>query len=100
MPSPLKSPTTTDQGDDPTPNGLPAAAVKPPAPFPSSTVTLSLAKLTAAISGTPSPLKSPTTTDSGAVPTAAGLPVAVNPPDPFPSSTVTLLLRTLATARS
>ena len=41
----------------------------------------------------PSPLKSPTTTETGLVPTANGLPVAaVNPPEPFPSSTVTLLL--------
>ena len=41
----------------------------------------------------PSPLKSPTATDAGAVPTVNGLPGAcVNPPEPFPSSTVTLLL--------
>ena len=40
MPSPLKSPTATEKDVVPTANGLPVAAVNPPEPFPSSTVTL------------------------------------------------------------
>src|SRR5579863_2557635 len=39
LPSPLKSPTTTEKGPFPTVNGLPAASVKPPRPSPFNTVT-------------------------------------------------------------
>src|SRR5271169_6275586 len=75
LPSPLKSPTATDEGPDPAWNGLPGAAAKPPDPFPSSTVTVP-SPLAMARSGLPSPLKSPTATDMGFVPTVNGLPGA------------------------
>src|ERR1700682_2811454 len=101
FPSPLKSPTATDVGVFPVANGLPLAVVNPPLPFPSNTVRLLLLPLVTARSAFPSPLKSPTATEFGQLPTANGLPLAAeNPPPPFPSNTVTLLLPQFATAKS
>jgi hypothetical protein len=42
MPSPLKSPTATERGADPTGNGLPAAAVSVPDGFAKLTLTVKL----------------------------------------------------------
>ena len=103
LPSPLKSAPAIDSGSNPgNAIGLPAAAVKPPAPFPSNNERLRLSRFSETRSGLPSPLKSPTTSHSGVVPTGNGLPgTCVNAPAPFPSSTVTLLLPwVFATARS
>ena len=101
FPSPLKSPTPTKTGVDPTANGLPATCVNLPEPLPSSTVTVLSPELAATISALPSPLKSPTATNCGFIPTAKGLPVAsVNPPEPLPSNTVTLLPTALTVTRS
>src|SRR5438552_5494824 len=89
MPSPLKSPTTTEEGDLPTANGLPGAVVKTPEPFPSNTVTLLLPRFAVARSGMPSPLKSPTATKAGNDPTANGLPAAaIRVPDGFARLTI------------
>src|SRR6516225_6939510 len=62
-PSPLKSPTATENGNDPTAEFT--AAWKVPFPSPSSTLTLLVPKLAVTVSSLPSPLKSSTTTDSG-----------------------------------
>src|ERR1043166_4043948 len=66
-PSPLKSPTATEKGFDPTVkfDGGP----KLPVPVPMRTDTLFVLKLGTARSCTPSPLKSPTATESGRSPT-------------------------------
>ena len=56
-------------------------------------------RLVAAKSSLPSPLKSPTVTELGLVPTAKSVLVP-KPPDPFPSSTDTLLLSSFAVAKS
>src|SRR5207302_21415 len=67
--SPLKSPTATERGLVPTGKGLPAAAVKL-APAPPSRIETSPEPLSAtARSGWESPLKSPTATELGLVPT-------------------------------
>jgi hypothetical protein len=66
LPSPLKSPTATDRGFDPTAN--PVAAAIPPLPLPSSTDTLSEKKLATARAGLLSRLKSATATDCGLAP--------------------------------
>src|SRR3954467_14914990 len=81
--------------------GEPAASVKPPAPSPRNTLTLPPMKLSAAKSGLPSLLKSPTATDLGVVPTVTGEPgPGVKPPMPSPRRIVTLFEELLATARS
>src|SRR5260370_1428511 len=100
MPSPLKSPTTTELGDDPTAKGVPRAAANPPNPFPTSTVTLLLPQVAVARSGMPSPLKSPTTTESGRDPGANGLPrspaAAITVYDAFASRTIKLRVTDVA----
>src|SRR5580704_14834255 len=73
-PSPLKSPTATVTGVEPTVNGQPGALVNPPAPLPSSTCTSVLDQSVIATSGMPSPLKSPTAAESGHTPAPYGLP--------------------------
>ena len=101
LPSPLKSPVAIPKGRVPTAYGLPGDAVNPPAPSPSSTVTVASPELEIARSSLPSPLKSPITMPRGVVPITNGLPVtSVNAPAPLPSSTVTLLLSAFVTARS
>lgn len=77
FPSPLKSATATEYGFVPTVNGLPPAAVNPPLPFPSNTVTVLSPQSATAKSGLPSPLKSATAVARGFVPAAKG--VAVKP---------------------
>src|SRR3954452_21870764 len=77
------------------------AWVKPPAPSPRNTLTLPPMKLSAAKSGLPSLLKSPTATDLGVWATITGEPGAgVKPPMPSPSRIVTLSDELLTTARS
>ena len=71
-----------------------------PVPLPKSIETLLEPALTTAISKNVSPLKSPTATEDGEVPTAklvAGVP---NKPVPLPKSIETLLEPALATAKS
>ena len=97
MPSPLMSPTATENGFVPT--GKLLMTSKVPSPLPSSTLTLLLPKLAVTMSGLPSPLTSPTATEAGAVP-AVKLVAAPKVPSPLPSSTLTLLLPALATTRS
>ncbi len=65
--SPLKSPTATELGLDPT--GKLTAAPNPPRPLPSSTLTLLLLLLAETTSSFISPLKSPTATELGPDPT-------------------------------
>ena len=68
-PSPLKSASASESGPvPPVANGLPGAAVTPPFPSPNSTVTVLSPEFATATSGFPSPLKSPTTAELGAVP--------------------------------
>ncbi|BAZ33248.1 hypothetical protein NIES4074_57580 [Cylindrospermum sp. NIES-4074] len=68
LPSPLKSPTVTELGLDPTPMGV--AASKPVlSALRSSTETLLLPLFATAKSDLPSPLKSPTVTELGLDPT-------------------------------
>src|SRR4051812_12474177 len=76
------------------------ASVKPPAPSPRKTLMLPPMKLSAAKSGLPSLLKSPTATDLGVWPTVTGKPGAVKPPAPSPRRIVTLSEELLTTARS
>ena len=68
LPSPLKSPTATDLGLDPTATSV--VPLKPPIPSPKRIETEFEARFAAAISCQPSPLKSPTATEYGFVPTA------------------------------
>src|SRR5882757_2065757 len=99
MPSPLKSPAATNVGLVLVPvDGL-AAAVNVPSPLPKRTVTVLLKVFATARSDLPSPLKSPTATDSGLLP-VDGLAAAVNVPSPLPNRTVTVLLKVFATAKS
>src|SRR5439155_188540 len=65
-PSPLRSPTVTERGplQQPLPSEKFVSARKVPSPLPSSTETLAESKLATARSCTPSPLKSPTVTES------------------------------------
>src|SRR6266480_3035703 len=71
LPSPLKSPTVTEVGRDPTAKVRPAGKV--PSPLPSSTATLLEPSLATTRSGTPSPLKSPTATVIESLPTGKSL---------------------------
>src|SRR5439155_22830255 len=66
VPSPLRSPTVTERGplQQPLPSEKFVSARKVPSPLPSSTETLAESKLATARSCTPSPLKSPTVTES------------------------------------
>src|SRR5438128_2486728 len=68
LPSPLKSPTATEEGLVPV--AKLCAGWKVPSPLPSSTDTSLEPELAVARSCTPSPLKSPTATDLGLLPTA------------------------------
>ncbi len=87
MASPLKSPTATKYGCDPT--ATLGALVKPPVPSPRRTERLFEVELATAMSSLPSPLKSPTATEVGfALTTALG--AAVKPPVPFPRRTETV----------
>ncbi len=92
MPSPLKSPTATETGLVPAASGLLGAALKLASSggvWPSRIVTLSELKLAMARSGLPSPLKSPTATDSGTVAGGSELvTAAVKLPLPSPSRIV------------
>ncbi len=92
LPFPSKSATTRKNGKAPTGNGEPVACAKVPSPLPKRIlIVLSLALATAR-SCSPSPLKSPTFTASGKLPTVIGEPLAnVNVPSPWPSSTITRL---------
>src|SRR3954469_22116166 len=76
------------------------AWVKPPAPSPSNTLMLPPMKLSAAKSGLPSLLKSPTAMDLGVWPTVTGKPGAVKPPTPSPRRIVTLFEEEFTTAKS
>jgi hypothetical protein len=71
-PSPLKSPTATERGPVPTGSGEEAAAVKSPMPSPSTIVTLLEPEFAVARSCRPSPLKSPTATETGRDPAGSG----------------------------
>ena len=62
--SPLKSPTATELGADPTAK-LVAGVINPPAPLPKSIEMLLEPKLATARSNLVSPLKSPTATEFG-----------------------------------
>src|SRR6266568_2408223 len=72
---------------------------KVPSPLPSSTKMVLSLRLATTKSGLPSPLKSPTATKAGALPTRK-LSGVRKVPSPLPSSTETLLEPMLATARS
>src|SRR5260370_749702 len=74
-------------------------AWKVPSPLPSSTETVLSLLLATTKSGLPSPLKSPTASEVGALPTRK-LSGAPKVPSPLPSSTETLLEPLLATAKS
>jgi len=74
LPSPLKSPTATETGLEPTATG--AAAVKAPVPDPNNTDTLFELTFATARSRLESPSKSPTATETGVVPTPNGEPGA------------------------
>src|SRR5437899_2565285 len=65
--SPLKSPTATELGAEPTPKLV--GAEKPPLPSPSRIETLLEPLFTTARSGSESPLKLPTATEMGLEPT-------------------------------
>ncbi len=56
---PLKSPTAREEGTAPAGNGLPGAAVNPPAPLPNSTVTLLPNEFAMARSGFAIPVEVP-----------------------------------------
>ncbi len=87
--SPLKSPTATERGLNPTPTL--GAVVKPPVPFPRRTERLLEVELDTARSGLASPLKSPTATEIGvALTTTSG--AAVKPPAPSPRRTETVFV--------
>ena len=88
-PVPVKSPTATCSGKLPTGTGDPGAAAKPPWPSPSNMLTLlSEPEFDTARSATPLPLKSPTATNVGLVPTVTeGATVKV--PSPCPSNMLT-----------
>ena len=75
------------------------AALNPPAPSPNNTDTLFEPLLATARSCLPSPLKSPTATKKGPLPTLK-LVAAPKPPAPLPSKSETLASPVLATARS
>ena len=106
-PSPLKSPTATDRGLPPIAGDAAAVNVPSPmlpVPLPNNTDTELAPKLAAARSCRPSPLKSPTATETGLLP-VAGDAAAVNVPSPtlpvpLPSSTDNELALALAVARS
>src|SRR5439155_8330794 len=81
--------------------GEPGAALKPPAPSPSSTETSFEVSFATARSGLPSPLRSAATTEDGARPTSTGEPgAALKPHAPSPIRTVTSFESWFATARS
>src|ERR1039458_3612645 len=100
LPSPLKSPTASEVGPNPTENGLPDASVKPPRPSPNKTVTLLLIEFATARSALPSPLKSPITIEFGMLPVDGLTEAAAKRPPPSPNRMVTLLLFSFATATS
>src|SRR5207253_762750 len=79
--------------------GSVCADAKAPSPLPSSTETVLDPRLATARSSLPSPLKSPTATENGLVPTARS-GRAANVPSPWPRSTETVPEPSLATARS
>ncbi len=75
------------------------AVPKLPVPVPNSTETLLLFKFATAKSDLPSPLKSPTVTEKGRLPTEKSVAVP-KLPVPVPNSTETVLLKSFATAKS
>src|SRR3954454_25193104 len=88
LPSPLKSPETSDAGSlKPL---IVVAGPKMPEVAPRRTLTVLSLRLPTAKSDRPSPLKSPTTIDSGSEPTVK-LTGAWKVPSPLPSSATTLL---------
>src|SRR5436305_137956 len=82
----VKSPPAAEGGGGPAATGERGALAKPPLPLPSRMLTLLLLRLATARSGLPSPLKSPTATEAGVLPTPTGEPGALaKPPLPLPS---------------
>src|SRR5262249_56918164 len=97
-----KSKPATDSGKDPAPTV--EVVGKAPAPSPKRIVTVlelsGVPRLATARSSLPSPLKSPTATDTGKDPAKTGERAGwVKPPRLSPSRIVTLLEKSLATAR-
>ena len=88
LPSRLKSPVVIESGLKPVFAAI--AEVKPPAPLPVRTETLSEPWLAVARSVLPSPLKSPVLIERGCVPVLAAFTTEVNPPAPSPVRTETL----------
>src|SRR5262249_60553716 len=76
-PSPLTSPTATEEGLVPARKFR--AAWKVPSPLPSSTLTLALFALATARSRRPSPLTSPTATDRGTRPAGVARATGTEP---------------------
>ena len=102
MPSPLKSPTTTDLGLVPTVTSGTTGDIKPPLPFPNRIETVSVRLFAAtARSCILSPLKSPIAIDSGPNGTVtSGTAGDTKPPLPFPNRIDTLFEIRFATAMS
>ena len=73
--------------------------VKPPAPLPRSTLTVSLARFATTASRSPSWSRSPVARETAKLPMPNGV-VAVNPPAPSPVSRLTFLLLVFTTRAS